>query len=333
MLDDNMSVKFSADSVGGKSKSRKKQDQWFLTETGLYRVLFKAQSKIANEFAKWVAREVIPSIRKHGSFRLSAKAEVERQQIEADFKKLLDELKRNLDEKEISYQNLEKNLNENEKQLEEQEAIYQIRIRALLDQNEEKLTQLKEQKDDLQSHVLEDKQRAAYIMAAENPLSASATRMDNPDYRSLVHGAIHAIANELTKGWYKKWGRYACMEEMYGAVVGVLSTTGFNLKNQHLSNPIRLFTLLCGVMKRRLVQLELPFTDYSTQMPIYHLYTYVKNYNVFVADMGWEPLSLQVDIEKRFPAHIVSTFGFTNTDYPAEVVNADLSSLYSEIDV
>jgi len=66
----------------------------------------------------------------------------------------------------------------------------------------------------------------------------------------------------------------------------------------------------------------------ATQMPIYHLYTYVKNYNRFVADMGWAPLSLQTDIEKRFSPSVIATFGFTNVAYPGEVLNADLSSLY-----
>jgi len=81
-------------------------------------------------------------------------------------------------------------------------------------------------------------------------------------------------------------------------------------------------------MKKRLHDLDLPDKEYSTQMPIYHLYTYVKNYNRFVTDMGWTPLSLQKDIEKRFDPAIIASFGFNNVDYPDEVLSADLSSLY-----
>jgi len=49
-------------------------------------------------------------------------------------------------------------------------------------------------------------------------LSPSTARIDDPKYRTLVHGVINAMSSELTTGWNHYWDRNACMEEMYGAV-------------------------------------------------------------------------------------------------------------------
>ena len=40
----------------------------FLTESGVYKLIFKSHKKVAEEFQDWVTDEVIPSIRKHGAY-------------------------------------------------------------------------------------------------------------------------------------------------------------------------------------------------------------------------------------------------------------------------
>ena len=40
----------------------------FINESGLYRVLFRSDSQLAKPFQDWLAKEVLPSIRKNGSY-------------------------------------------------------------------------------------------------------------------------------------------------------------------------------------------------------------------------------------------------------------------------
>lgn len=46
----------------------------FLSESGFYRVVFRSQAEIAEPFRRWVTREVLPSIRKTGQYRLHQEA-------------------------------------------------------------------------------------------------------------------------------------------------------------------------------------------------------------------------------------------------------------------
>jgi prophage antirepressor-like protein len=57
------------DSLGGK------QQMTFVTESGLYRLIFTSQKKEAEVFRTWVFSEVLPAIRKTGSFELETKVE------------------------------------------------------------------------------------------------------------------------------------------------------------------------------------------------------------------------------------------------------------------
>ncbi|MCC0662576.1 hypothetical protein KGF52_00740 [Clostridioides sp. ZZV15-6597] len=43
----------------------------FLTESGVYRLIFKSKKKEAEKFQDWVTDEVLPNIRKHGSFSIN----------------------------------------------------------------------------------------------------------------------------------------------------------------------------------------------------------------------------------------------------------------------
>ena len=46
----------------------------FLTESGFYRVVFRSRSECAEPFKRWVTREVLPSIRKTGQYKLHQEA-------------------------------------------------------------------------------------------------------------------------------------------------------------------------------------------------------------------------------------------------------------------
>jgi prophage antirepressor-like protein len=49
-----------------------------ISEAGLYMSIFGSKKKEAEEFKKWVTREVLPSIRKTGSYSIEKKTEVEK---------------------------------------------------------------------------------------------------------------------------------------------------------------------------------------------------------------------------------------------------------------
>ena len=57
------------------------QETTFLTEKGLYKVLFKSRKPIANKFQNWVC-EVIKEIRLNGSYELKKQLEEKKQQLE-----------------------------------------------------------------------------------------------------------------------------------------------------------------------------------------------------------------------------------------------------------
>ena len=59
-----------------------------INESGLYALIFSSRKPEAKKFRKWVTHEVLPSIRKTGTYNLPSvtTVEVERQRIDADLK-------------------------------------------------------------------------------------------------------------------------------------------------------------------------------------------------------------------------------------------------------
>jgi len=86
-FDDTEKVVHTMDTLGGK------QDVTFLTEKGLYKVLFKSRKPIAEKFQNWVC-EIITEIRLNGKYELEKQLEQAKNeivQIEETNKKELDE--------------------------------------------------------------------------------------------------------------------------------------------------------------------------------------------------------------------------------------------------
>lgn len=52
-----------------------RQDVTIISEAGLYKLIFKSHAKNAEKFTDWVASEVLPSIRKHGAYMTTEKAQ------------------------------------------------------------------------------------------------------------------------------------------------------------------------------------------------------------------------------------------------------------------
>lgn len=60
---------------GAKEEARNRQPTRYISEPGVYALVFRSNKPAAIEFQKWVAGEVLPSIRKHGAYLTQAKVE------------------------------------------------------------------------------------------------------------------------------------------------------------------------------------------------------------------------------------------------------------------
>jgi prophage antirepressor-like protein len=45
-----------------------RQDNWFISESGVYSLVFSSKLPTAKKFKRWVTSEVLPAIRKHGAY-------------------------------------------------------------------------------------------------------------------------------------------------------------------------------------------------------------------------------------------------------------------------
>lgn len=60
-----------------------RQDNWFINESGLYSLVFSSQLPSAKAFKRWITSEVIPSIRKTGSYSKPSKQPTTQQEQRA----------------------------------------------------------------------------------------------------------------------------------------------------------------------------------------------------------------------------------------------------------
>jgi prophage antirepressor-like protein len=86
-------TKFDADEKGVCTIYTPGGDQQMLTvtEPGLYRLIFKSRKTVAKRFQRWVFHEVLPSIRKTGSYTLP-QPELERLKLELELAKTQERL-------------------------------------------------------------------------------------------------------------------------------------------------------------------------------------------------------------------------------------------------
>lgn len=77
-MNENQVVKLTNSAIG-KTDIRKMNNagENFLTESGVYKLVFKSHKPNAEEFTDWIADEVLPSIRKTGSYLTNKKSEIE----------------------------------------------------------------------------------------------------------------------------------------------------------------------------------------------------------------------------------------------------------------
>lgn len=72
-------------------KSKKHPNSLYLSESGLYSLLFSSTKPIGKDFKKWIIYEVVPSIRKYGKYILSKKYKDKIKKMDQLIKKLENE--------------------------------------------------------------------------------------------------------------------------------------------------------------------------------------------------------------------------------------------------
>jgi len=75
-------ITISNPSFSGKNGEKKRITPWFVSEPGLYALIFKSRKQEARDFRKWVFEDVLPEIRKTGSYNTT------RGLVKVDYKRL-----------------------------------------------------------------------------------------------------------------------------------------------------------------------------------------------------------------------------------------------------
>ena len=86
------------DSIGVTDNLGRQQNTYIVNESGLYNVILRSDKEEAKPFRKWVTSEVLPSIRKYGTYELKQKR---RKPVDIIFKQNMNIAKNILENMEI----------------------------------------------------------------------------------------------------------------------------------------------------------------------------------------------------------------------------------------
>ena len=103
-------------------------------------------------------------------------------------------------------------------------------------------------------------------------------------------------------------GRHMTIAEMNMAINRIMEVRDVLVENKETENWITLYTCLCNIAKVRLGE-----DEYSTQMPLFHVYLYAKNLNEWTEEkFGW--INCVPDQIKAY--YGLTTFCFDILNYP-----------------
>lgn len=132
----------------------------FLTESGVYKLVFKSHKPNAEKFTDWIADEVLPSIRKTGSYSQNEKSVIEQATYVLRF--VADDMKVNDASRLLMYENLCKDFNIPTGFLPKYEHNGNRQMKALsalLKENECKISAVKFNQRLIEAGYLEERQR------------------------------------------------------------------------------------------------------------------------------------------------------------------------------
>ena len=119
-----------------------------VSESGMYKILFKSRKKSATKFLDWVTSEVLPSIRKHGAYLTDKKAEEVVKDPENTIYELAEALLKEKEEREQA----EKQITEYEEAVKSL-AVSVVHKEAALEKSNSKIEKLSLSDDYLKHHI------------------------------------------------------------------------------------------------------------------------------------------------------------------------------------
>lgn len=93
--------------VGQISTPGGKQEMWLVNEPGLYKVIFRSDKPQAKDFSRWVTHEVLPTLRRTGSYTMQTAQPMTPAQLLAAQARVLVEMEQRVNETQAQTQALE----------------------------------------------------------------------------------------------------------------------------------------------------------------------------------------------------------------------------------
>ena len=152
-----------------------------------------------------------------------------------------------------------------------------------------------------------------YMGDAHNASDPMLNRNRHIHLRCAAFSILHTMSFYLVKGYYTVYGKTITSTELSDAAKLIMEVEHIQIPVSSTGNWISLYTCLAGIAKKRIRD----GTDYSTTMPIAHLYLYAKNLNKWALDILKMPMcvSYEKEIEAFYGQRAVLDFQFDKVDY------------------
>ena len=304
-------------------RQRHTQQKWVLTEAGIMRFAIGARNNVAQEFADWVLLLVLPTIRKTGRFQVENVDEIKQLNITLQ-EKVANMKKEHDDAQEVSKKRVE-SLTSDIKRLKHRAEKLSCDTDKLEGDIEGLLDDIREKEDELEDAVEDGQLLAGYLntcvgdsdltrVMVNTPVAVTPTdtRDDLFMLRCSSFALLHITSYVLVKGFSDIRGRHMTTAEMNDAINKIMEVKGVLVNHKHTKNWITLYTFLAAIAKTRLGD-----DDYSTQMPLFHVYLYAKNLNEWTENkFGWTNCVPYADqIQAYYGPQAVAVFRFDRLNY------------------
>ena len=293
-------------------KNAKTRKKWFLTEAGFYSFIITCRSNMAKEFKKWVVKDVLPSIRKTGSYTLANKTNIQLQQINSNLEnhlKIKDEkmkeLELTLTDKTATIQSKNETLRRYETVIAGQDgAIHRLQqetsvLRQDSTTKKRKIDRLYDCGVALTDRLFQTNGTAPARFIGAGPIQMTNSCLDGgqEQLRHIQRSFVFTFAS-LFFGALRATGTVANRQNVARELSIILDDSiqpddiRFRQKANVVYNHIIMFTVVAGLIKRRWGH------NYSTEMSVRRTYQYAWRLNQWLDQHGY-PLRCQEEQDIR----------------------------------
>lgn len=319
-------------------KQRKTQEKWVMTEAGVLRFALGTQGAAGQDYARWVFVEVLPTIRRTGNYTVKSQEELDK--MNASLKEKLAETVKShetaISEMNIAMEKIKEKMSDTATKLKAKEdeiqtltadselaKALQVEVEGL--QNDANLMQ--QEYDDVVEDFDVVSEHLNVCVGSSDLTSILSTAVMAPPMvnrnqlillRCSAFNVLHTIAYMLVRGNIESKARYMTCAEMSNAIHEIMEVEDAAVPEKACKNWISLYCILAKLAKSRLDD----EAEYSTEMPLSHIYLYARNINVWVyATFAIENfLSYEGEIRAFYGEAAVSHFQFDVVQYANAIV-------------